>query len=95
MTYSVIYSAAAERDIHDIYSHLLDVGSSEIANNVIAQILYTAETLAMLPLRYERSALFGQQRRVIPISSWRIWYSVRGDVVSIDRILHKRRQTYH
>lgn len=95
MTYAVIYSAAAERDLEDIHAHLLDVTSSEIAHGVIAQLLYAAETLAMLPLRYERCALFGQQRRVIPVSSWRIWYSVREDAVSIDRILHKRRQTHH
>lgn len=91
MIYRIIYSRAAARDLEDLRLHLTEVAGSDVAGSVTQQIMTSIESLRTLPQRHECYAQFGGTRRMFPVSSWRIWYTAHDGTVTIDRILHVRR----
>lgn len=94
MSYTVEYTRSAERDIDQLFSYLSDTAGTETARRLLAQIIQSVESLTDLPFRHEKYDLLDRQCHVIPVSSWRVWYRVRGSVVSIDRVLHKRQMSH-
>ena len=93
MNYQVSYTQAAQRDLDALCHYLSDVASPEVAATIALKIMSAVESLTTFPYRHQRHHLSDVDRHVLPVSTWRIWYSITDDTVIIDRILHQRRDT--
>lgn len=96
MTYEVLLTAGAERDLEGIYTHLADADDLAGAEHVLEQLLEVSERLAGFPERgthpKELLALGIREYRQVFFKPYRVIYRVVGHRVFITLIADGRRE---
>jgi toxin ParE1/3/4 len=95
MPFEVLQSEQAERDIEDIYHHILEQNGRGRAAGVLTALEQICEALAQMPQRgnvpKELRALGIEEFREVHYKPYRVIYHVTGETVIIDAVLDGRR----
>ncbi|MBM3359355.1 MAG: type II toxin-antitoxin system RelE/ParE family toxin [Betaproteobacteria bacterium] len=95
MRYGVLITQGAERDLEEIYDHIVEFDSPEKADYVLSRLLEVAERLAAFPDRgphpRELQALGIREYRQTFFKPYRLIYRVIGKQVLIYLIADGRR----
>jgi len=95
MSYKVLLTHSAERDLEAIYDHIAENDTQANANGVLAKLIKVAETLAAFPERgshpKELLALGIREYRQAHFKPYRLIYRVSGKQVIVYLIADGRR----
>ncbi len=95
MRHEVLLSAAAERDLDELYDYIAEFDSPASAESVLERLLAAAESIARFPERgahpRELLALGIRDYRQVYFKPYRVIYRVLGKRVVIDLIVDGRR----
>jgi toxin ParE1/3/4 len=95
MSFQVVLTEDAERDLEDIVTHIATHDSSRSAEHVLSRILEIAASLAAAPTRgsqpKELRGLGDQEYRQVFFKPYRLIYRVVGEQVAIYLIADGRR----
>ncbi len=95
MRHEVLLSAAAERDLEELYDYIAEFDSPASADAVIERLLAAAESVSRFPERgaYPREllALGIRDYRQVYFKPYRVIYRVLGKRIVIDLIVDGRR----
>lgn len=91
MIYRIIFTRPASRDLDEIGHYIDMVAGPVVANQILEDIVKAVETLRAMPMRQRERTELRPGLRGIPVGNYMIFNHVRGDTVSIIRILHGSR----
>ncbi len=95
MSFQVVLTEDAERDLEDLVTHIAKHDSRQNAEHVLSRILEIAESLAKAPTRgtcpKELRGLGDQEYRQVFFKPYRLIYRVVGEQVAIYLIADGRR----
>jgi len=87
----VLWSPAAERDLHEIWLHFAVIASRDVADHLLQAIGHAADRIAEHPLAWQERAELGANVRACPVHPYAIFYRAPNGIPEIVRVLHERR----
>jgi toxin ParE1/3/4 len=91
VTYRIIFTKPAQRDIRQIGDYLRDVAGLAVARHWTEEIIGASESLREMPTRHRERVELMAGLRSIPAGNYMIFYRVAADKVHILRVLHGAR----
>ncbi len=93
MTYHIIFTKPALRDLDEIGEYMSSVAGYAAAERLSEDIIGTIETLRTMPTRQRERVELAPGLRGLSSGNYMIFYRVRSDTVSVVRILHGSRNS--
>jgi len=94
MTYRVVYTSRAERDLDAIDERVAqDSGQPEVARELIERILGACDSLTSFPERFAMYA-HAPRWRMMPIGNYLVFYRMTDDCVLIGHVRHAARAPF-
>lgn len=94
MKYVIFFTDSAVQDMQDLQDFLSVDAGADVAHRVLHEIMQAVRSLTVFAHRYPCHPELGASRHLMPVRSWCVWYSIRGDEILIDRVLHQKRDHY-
>ena len=91
MTYHIIFTRPAQRDIRQIGDYLRDVAGVAVARRWVEEIIETTESLREMPARQRERVELMAGLRSIPFRDYMIFYRIATETVHILRVVHGAR----
>lgn len=88
---SVVWSARSERDLQDIWTHLVNTAGSQAADQTVHRVIAATVKLAAHPLSGRSRGEIRQGLRSVSAPPFVVFYQVQDDVASIIRVVDGRR----
>jgi toxin ParE1/3/4 len=89
--YGIVYADAARADIHSIGENIRQAAGEAVAEQFVARIIATVESLEFMPKRHRIRSELSTNLRVIGLRKYLIFYKVGDEDVTIMRVLHGAR----